>query len=520
MAALVETRELYAVYPSPTGGVPALRGLTLTVEEQEVCVVLGPSGSGKTTLMRLLAGYERPSAGSIVVAGLDLGRASGRVLERHRSRVLGYADQHYWRARAGELTAEELVAVPLGLAGSGGTARRTRARELLERVGLLDRAAARPSELSGGEQQRIALCAALAHRPRLLIADEPTGELDSATAAEVYALLAELVSEHGATALVVSHDPASTEIADRIVHIRDGRVSEERRGADETAVVGEGGWLRVPEEILHGASIGSRVRIVAGADAVELRPASGDGVPTRTAATTIEGAPGGVLEAVGVSRRYGREVALDGVDARFEPGQLSVVTGPSGSGKSTLLALLAGLDVPDEGEVRLDGAPVSGLDREGRAAMRRERISVVMQGPHLSDFLTARENVELVLGLRGIGRSESHSLAGGALAAVELAEHADRRLGALSAGQRERVALACAFAARPGVVLADEPTSRLDSGTTLVVGDLLVGLARRTGTTVVCSTHDPLLIALADREVRLRARPTAVGSSTPVASTS
>ena len=243
-------------------------------------------------------------------------------------------------------------------------------------------------------------------------------------------------------------------------------------------------------------------------------------MPARTAAATIEGAPGGVLEAVGVSRRYGREVALDGVDARFEPGELSVVTGPSGSGKSTLLALLAGLDVPDEGEVRLDGASVSGLDREGRAAMRRERISVVMQGPHLSDFLTARENVELVLGLRGIGRSESHSLAGGALAAVELAEHADRRLGALSAGQRERVALACAFAARPGVVLADEPTSRLDSGTTLVVGDLLVGLARRTGTTVVCSTHDPLLIALADREVRLRARPTAVGSSTPVASTS
>ncbi|HZN21180.1 MAG TPA: ATP-binding cassette domain-containing protein [Gaiellaceae bacterium] len=516
--ALVEARDLYAVYPSPTGGVPALRGLTLSVGEHEVCVVLGPSGSGKTTLMRLVAGYERPSAGSIVVAGLDLGRASRRELESHRGRVLGYADQHYWRALAGELTAEELVAVPLGLAGVGAADRSARARELLERVGLLDRAHARPGELSGGEQQRIALCAALAHRPKLLVADEPTGELDAATAGEVHALLAELVSEHGATALVVSHDPASTRIADRVVHIRDGRVSEERRGLEETAVVGEGGWLRVPEEILHRVGIGSRVRIVARDGTVELHPA-GRRDDTPASPAWVEGAPGGVLEAVGVSRTYGREVALARLDARFEPGELSVVTGPSGSGKSTLLALLAGLDVPDQGEVRLDGEPVSTLDREARAAVRRERVAIVMQGPRLADFLSARENVELVLALRGVALEPSRALAEDALAAVELAEHAERRVGVLSAGQRERVALACAFAARPAVVLADEPTSRLDSGTTLVVGDLLVGLARRTGTTVVCSTHDPLLIALADREVRLERSAGAVRSEPAVAST-
>jgi ABC-type lipoprotein export system ATPase subunit len=502
---MIEARDLYAVYPSPTGGVPALRGLTLRVEEREVCVVLGPSGSGKTTLMRMLAGYERPSAGSVVVAGLDLAHASPRELARHRSRVLGYADQHYWRALAGELTAEELVGVPLGLAGVDEAARRARARELLERVGLLDRAAARPGELSGGEQQRIALCAALAHRPRLLIADEPTGELDAATAAEVHRLLAELVSEHGATALVVSHDPASAEIAGRVVHIRDGRVSEERRGEEQTTVVAEGGWLRVPEEILHAAGIGVRARIVARADAVELRPASGrEPAPASSARAQLQGAKGGVLEARRVSRRYGFEVALDGVDARFEPGELTVVTGPSGSGKSTLLTLLAGLDLPDEGDVLLDGVSLSGLDREARAALRRERIAVVMQGPRLSDFLTARENVQLVLALRGVAGAQAGERAVEALAAVELAEHANRHVGVLSAGQRERVALACAFASRPAVVLADEPTARLDSTTTLVVGDLLAGLARRTGTTVVCSTHDPLLIGLADRELGLR----------------
>ena len=137
--ALVETRELFAVYPSPTGGVAALRGLTLTVGEGEICVVLGPSGSGKTTLMRVLAGLHRPSAGTAIVAGFDLVRASGRALMRYRSQMLGYADQHYWRALADELTAEELIGVPLGLASAPEDLRQSRAHELLERVGLLDR---------------------------------------------------------------------------------------------------------------------------------------------------------------------------------------------------------------------------------------------------------------------------------------------------------------------------------------------------------------------------------------------
>ena len=113
---LVDARELFAVYPSATGGVAALQGLTLAVDEDEICVVLGPSGSGKTTLMRVLAGLARPSAGSLVVAGVDLLHASEGDLGRYRRDALGYADQHYWRALAGELTAEQLVAVPLGLA--------------------------------------------------------------------------------------------------------------------------------------------------------------------------------------------------------------------------------------------------------------------------------------------------------------------------------------------------------------------------------------------------------------------
>ena len=128
MVRLVDARELFAVYPSATGGVAALQGLTLTVGEGEICVVLGPSGSGKTTFMRILAGLGRPSAGSLVVAGVDVPNASAGELGRYRRDVLGYADQHYWRALEGELTAAELVALPLGLAGVAAGSATIRAR--------------------------------------------------------------------------------------------------------------------------------------------------------------------------------------------------------------------------------------------------------------------------------------------------------------------------------------------------------------------------------------------------------
>jgi ABC-type lipoprotein export system ATPase subunit len=503
VSALVDARELFAVYPSATGGVAALQGLTLSIEDEETCVVLGPSGSGKTTLLRVIAGLARPSAGALVVDDRDLVHASRAELGRYRQEVLGYADQHYWRALAGELTAGELVAVPLGLAGVSEREREARASELLERVGLLDRADAHPSELSGGEQQRIAMCAALAARPRLLIADEPTGDLDADSAREVLDLLSELVREHRSAAIVVSHDPASTEIADRVVHIRDGRVSEESAGGAETAVVGAGGWLRIPEEVLRGAGIHDRDRIVVGEGSVELHPVDGRVASPLEQSASLEGSRGELLEARGLSRRYGEQVALQGLDVTFLPEQLSVVVGPSGSGKSTLLALLTGMDVPDEGEVRLGEVIVSSLDRAARAALRRERIAVVGQAPGLSGFLSARENVELGLALRDVPRDEASERATEALAAVGLAAHAERRVELLSAGQRERVALARAFAARTPLVVADEPTSRLDAVTTVEIGALLAELAHATGTTVVCATHDPLLIGLADREVRL-----------------
>ena len=501
---LIEARDLFCVYAGNHGGVAALQGLSLDVDEGEVCVVLGPSGSGKTTLLRVLAGFERPSSGRVAVAGLDLGSLSARGLADYRAQTLGFTDQHYWRALAGELTAEELVGVPLGLRGVDQHARTERAHALLERVGLRDRAGARPGELSGGEQQRIALCAAVAHKPRLLIADEPTGELDELSAGAVYGLIVELSREEGVTALVVSHDPRSAEIADRVVHVRDGRMSEEQRAGSTAVVVGRGGWVRLPEAALQAAGIVDRATVTARDQLVELRPVGVQGTKPDVVAT-VSGSVGAVVELRGVTRKYGTEPALDDVTARFEPGRLAAVTGPSGSGKSTLLALVAGLDLPDAGEVEVAGVVISALDRDERARFRRDEIAFIGQSPGLSGFLTARENVELGLAIRGIDGVDAHERAIEALVAVGLAEHADRAVRLLSAGQRERVAIARALAARTPVILADEPTSRVDIEAALTLGGMFSDIAREHGTTIICATHDPILIGFADDEVGLGA---------------
>jgi ABC-type lipoprotein export system ATPase subunit len=494
--------------------VAALQGLTLSVEPGELCVVLGPSGSGKSTLLRIVAAFDRPSAGSVTVAGTDVAALGSWASGRFRSRSIGYADQHYWRALAGELTARELVGVQLGLAGASRAERERRADELLDRVGLAARREAHPRELSGGEQQRIALCAAVASRPALLIADEPTGELDATTAREVLDLIAELVRTEGSTALVVSHDPASAERADRVVHVRDGRVSDEQLagGGDGAIVVGRGGWLRLPEDLLRASGIRERATahleagrlVVAAPETASDYQTQGppaprnEAVPAPAKAASVYQTQSS-LQALGLTRRFGDATPLDGVSATFAPGALTVVTGPSGSGKTTLLHLLAGLDLPDAGEVLVGDVPLSSLDRAARAELRRTTIAFVGQEGGLVPFLGARENVELGLALRG---REGDAQA--ALEAVGLVEHAERPVAELSAGQRVRAALARAIAPKPLVVLADEPTARLDAANALALGTLLADLARDHGTTVVCATHDPLLIEQAGAELSLR----------------
>jgi ABC-type lipoprotein export system ATPase subunit len=515
-AVAIELRDVFRVHSTPEGDAAALQGLSLQVRAGEVLTVLGPSGSGKSTLLRLLAGLERPSAGIVRVHGDDLAKLPARRLARYRSELLGYADQHYARALTPELPARELVALQLGLHGTARTRRLRRADDLLERVGLSGKGDRRPMQLSGGEQQRVALCAALAHTPRVFLADEPTGELDAATAGQVYDVLADLVREHGCTTVVVSHDPESARIADRIVRIRDGRVSEEwARDDDEpdSIVVGRGGWLRLPEELLLRAGIGTRASARFEDGAVVVAPAPGATAPTgplQPGPAGGFGPTGGigptadgpvVAEARGIVKRYDGTTVLHGIDATFRGGRLHVVTGPSGSGKTTFLHILAGLELPEAGALRVDGTDVTGLDRTARAALRRARIAYVGQQAGLVPHLSALENVELGLALHGIGDGGLKALA--ALDSVGLGERSAQRVARLSQGERARVAIARAVAAEPLLLLADEPTSRLDGPNAIAVAILLARLARSSGAAIVCSTHDTLVIEQADERLSL-----------------
>ena len=409
MSTAIELRDVFRVHSTPEGDAAALQGLSLQVADGEVLTVLGPSGSGKSTLLRLLAGLERPSAGVVRVYGEDVGKLPSRRLARYRSTLLGYADQHYARALAPELTARDLVALQLGLRGTSRAERFARADELLERVGLTSKRDRHPTQLSGGEQQRVALCAALAHRPKVFLADEPTGELDAATADQVYEMLNELVREHRCTTVIVSHDPESARIADRIVRIRDGRVSEEwaRDGASssDTIVVGRGGWLRLPEELLLRAGIGTKATARFDHGGVVVTPTHGHSVESSLSPEApLTPAAAGATVAIGhgLTRRYGETVALRPVDVELVSGRLHAITGPSGSGKTTLLHLLAGLELPDAGTIAVDGVELTTLDRTGRAALRREKIAYVGQQAGLVPHLSALENVELALTLRGV----------------------------------------------------------------------------------------------------------------------
>ncbi|RMF31176.1 MAG: ABC transporter ATP-binding protein, partial [Chloroflexi bacterium] len=220
---------LVKIYRIAGREVVALQGLELTVERGEMVGLVGPSGAGKTTLLNLIGGLDRPTAGRVVVGEQDLTKLSDRALDRYRRREVGFVWQQSGRNLLPYLTARQNVELPMLLAGLPARERQARVQALLEAVGLDTRQHHRMAELSGGEQQRVAIAVALANHPPLLLADEPTGELDSATARTIYETFRRLNTTLGLTLLIVTHDPGITPWVDRVIAIRDGKTSTERR---------------------------------------------------------------------------------------------------------------------------------------------------------------------------------------------------------------------------------------------------------------------------------------------------
>jgi putative ABC transport system ATP-binding protein len=234
----VQARHLTRTYGSGTTAVEALRGVDLDIREHELVAIMGPSGSGKSTLMHLLAGLDRPTSGTVTVGGTELGSLSDAQLTLLRRKAIGFVFQFFNLLPM--LDAEENVLLPLSIAGTKPD--RTWLDELFTRVGLSERRHHLPSELSGGEQQRVAIARALITRPTMLLADEPTGNLDSATSGGILELMRDSVDTYGQTTVMVTHDPRAAAVAHRVLFIADGLIVKELAAAsapEVLAVMGE-----------------------------------------------------------------------------------------------------------------------------------------------------------------------------------------------------------------------------------------------------------------------------------------
>jgi putative ABC transport system ATP-binding protein len=230
---VVQARDVVRRYGEGETAVDALRGVSLDVESGELVAVMGPSGSGKSTLMHILAGLDKPTSGTVTIAGQEITQLFDRQLTLLRRQHIGFVFQFFNLLPM--LTDEENVVLPLSIAGV--EPEKQWVDDLLERIGIADRRTHRPSELSGGQQQRVALARSLVTRPTILFADEPTGNLDSKTSGEILELLRDSVNAYGQTMVMVTHEPRAAAIADRVLFLADGLIVRELRGATAAEVL-------------------------------------------------------------------------------------------------------------------------------------------------------------------------------------------------------------------------------------------------------------------------------------------
>jgi ABC-type lipoprotein export system ATPase subunit len=283
--------NLVKIYKVADLEVVALQGLDLTVNRGELMAIIGNSGSGKSTLLNILGGLDRPSAGRVTVGNRDLLKMDDRDMVMYKRDVVGFVWQQSSRNLIPYLTALENVQIPMIIAGKSATEQREWAKELLNAVGLGHRMEHRLSQLSGGEQQRVAIAIGLANRPPMLLADEPTGEVDTATASVIYGIFRRLNEEYGTTVVIVSHDPAIAFRVDRVVAIRDGRTSTEtvRRAIvegeeesdqthEEFVVMDAAGRIQIPRDYVEKLGMGRRVRVDLEDGRIVVRPVEGSGV--------------------------------------------------------------------------------------------------------------------------------------------------------------------------------------------------------------------------------------------------
>jgi ABC-type lipoprotein export system ATPase subunit len=542
---MIELDDVFVLYRGSLHDVVALRGLTLNVASGERVVVNGPSGSGKSTLINVVTAVVAPSAGRARIMGHDVGdrvaaveaQMSGRTWGRKRSRRpsgraislgpslmggrnvepnskpdyrsvlnqrtdrVGIITQGTGRDLIPELTCLDNVALQARLDGQSGRSARADGQVILRRFDLDHLADRYPTTLSNGEAQRIGVAAALACRPGVIVADEPTGELDNASADDVYDLLAEQTLETGACLLLVTHDDRASRVADRVITIRDGRVSSESANGVDALIVDGRGWIRIPESARRNSGIANRA-IASEHDGAVVFTAPGigaaqaekvdsvlalehwDGVASDTNPTTVQG-----ILRIPIIQVHDVAVSISGVEilppvsTEIFSGELTAIIGRSGSGKTTLLSILGNLDKPTSGTIDCD-------------AETSVAISSGVAG--FAEHLSVARNLDIACHVRNIDDHNGDAL----LENLGISHLRDRAMATLSGGERQRVSVARALVTNAELVLLDEPTSQLDEASTALVVAVLVRCARE-GRAIICTTHDPAVEAASDNVITL-----------------
>lgn len=441
-------------YFSASARVEALKGIDAALPAG-ITALVGPSGSGKSSFLRILAGLDTPTSGRVLVAGRDITALSGSRLLALRRRFVGYVFQRPADNLLPHLTVAEHVRLGRSLGRNADNSLR-----LLDALGLEERSDHRPSTLSGGEQQRAALAFALAAGPRIMLADEPTAELDRRSVGGLIHVVRRL-AERGVTFVIATHDPEVVAVATHVLELDHGTVK-----SDVTP---------------HAHA--------------QPEPASTSAQRENVDRTEP------LLTATGLHKAYKRGgdsvQALRGVSLRFHPGELVAILGPSGSGKTTLLNVLAGWERPDTGHVdwSLEGAQSNQTEPSWSV------LGLLPQKFGLLDDLTVRENIaypgRLACRLEAVSRRLD-----GLAEDLGLTETLTRLPNETSVGQQQRVALARALVLAPKVVLADEPTGHQDARS----GSRIVFALRRAaheGTCCVVATHNLELAGECDRVLRM-----------------
>ncbi len=498
---IISLHNVGKIYKTGSGDFTALQSITMDVLPGEFLGIIGKSGAGKTTLLNMISGVSDITSGEVLFfptgqsqqngnrKALSIGELSQDELAVWRGTNMGIVYQSF--ELMPQLNLVNNIMLPQEFAGrfQPGISQE-KALELLDIVELSEHAYKLPAHISGGQKQRVAIARALINDPPLIVADEPTGSLDSVTAETIFAIFAKLV-EQGKTVIMVTHDMDLATRFTRQVHISDGQLADASHSGTvvETAPANvDFGLAAAPEtesgldDSANGTSLLANLNLEGSHDRSKPAILLQDVVKTYVNAA-------------------GSFTALKGIDLKIEYGQFVALVGKSGSGKSTLLNMLTGIDHPTSGHVRIGDEDIYSMSESQRALWRGQNVGIVFQFFQLLPTLSLLENTILPMDYCDFyPYGERPQRAMELLKMVGLEEHAHDLPANVSNGQQQAAAIARALATDPPIIVADEPTGNLDSRSADVVIRVFRELAAR-GKTILIVTHDPSLTSRVDRTV-------------------